>query len=172
MANLQASLRSQCAIALEQPQRFLRSVNQLFCENTPDGSFATLFFAEYDDNAGRLRYSNCGHLSALLLRSNDSLERLESTTTVLGVFKEWDCSIEECLLLPGDMLALYTDGVTESYDAAQEEFGEHRLIEALQRNRELSPPCLLEAIVAEVRRFSLREQHDDITLIIAKHRGN
>jgi serine phosphatase RsbU (regulator of sigma subunit)/catechol 2,3-dioxygenase-like lactoylglutathione lyase family enzyme len=172
MANLQASLRSQCAIALEQPQRFLRSVNQLFCENTPDGSFATLFFAEYDDNAGRLRYSNCGHLSALLLRSNDSLERLESTTTVLGVFKEWDCTIEECRLLPGDTLALYTDGITESYDAAQEEFGEHRLIEALRRNRELSPPCLLEAIVAEVRRFSLREQHDDITLIIAKHRGN
>jgi serine phosphatase RsbU (regulator of sigma subunit) len=49
MANLQANLRSQCAIAVDQPQRFLRSVNQLFCENTPNGAFATLFFAEYDD---------------------------------------------------------------------------------------------------------------------------
>ena len=58
MANLQANLRSQCAIAWDQPQRLLCSVNQLFCENTPDGSFATLFFAEYDDTAGRLRYAN------------------------------------------------------------------------------------------------------------------
>src|SRR5206468_1319783 len=58
MANLQANLRSQCAIALDQPQRLLCSVNQLFCDNTPDGAFATLFFAEYDDTASRLRYAN------------------------------------------------------------------------------------------------------------------
>jgi phosphoserine phosphatase RsbU/P len=172
MANLQANLRSQCAIAVDQPQRFLRSVNQLFCENTPDGSFATLFFAEYDDNAGRLRYANCGHLSALLLRSDSTLERLESTATVLGVFREWDCTIGECWLRAGDTLALYTDGITESYDAAEEEFGERRLIEALRRNCGLSPQRLMDSIVAEVQKFSPQEQHDDITLIIAKHRGN
>ena len=172
MANLQANLRSQCAIALDQPQRFLRSVNQLFCENTPDGSFATLFFGEYDDNAGRLRYANCGHLSALLLRSDNTLERLESTATVLGVFREWDCTIGECQLQTGDTLALYTDGITESYDAEKEEFGEGRLVEALRRNCGLSPQCLMDSIVAEVQKFSPQEQHDDITLIIAKHRGN
>ena len=172
MANLQANLRSQCAIALDHPRRFLRSVNQLFCENTPDGSFTTLFFAEYDDNGGRLRYANCGHLSALLLRSDNTLERLESTATVLGVFRDWDCTIEECQLRAGDTLALYTDGITESYDAADEQFGEGRLIEAMRRNCGLSPQCLMDSIVAEVRQFSPQEQHDDITLIIAKHRGN
>ena len=172
MANLQANLRSQCAIALDQPQRLMRSVNQLFCENTPDGSFATLFFAEYDDQAGRLRYANCGHLSALLLRSDNTLERLDSTATVLGVFKEWDCEIGERQLHPGDTLALYTDGITESYNSADEEFGEQRLIEALQRHREASSQSLLDSIVAEVQRFNPHEQHDDITLIIAKHRGN
>ena len=172
MANLQANLRSQCAIAVDQPQRFLRSVNQLFCKNTSDGSFATLFFAEYDDHAGRLRYANCGHLSALLLRSDNTLERLESTATVLGVFREWDCTIGECRLRAGDTLALYTDGITESYDAEKEEFGEGRLIEALRRNCGLSPQCSMDAIVAEVQKFSPQEQHDDITLIIAKHRGN
>src|SRR6202011_4361677 len=67
MANLQANLRSQCAIALDQPQRFLRSVNQLFYENTNDSAYATLFFAEYDDKTQHLRYANCGHLCALLL---------------------------------------------------------------------------------------------------------
>ncbi len=169
MANLQANLRSQCAIALDQPQHFLRSVNQLFFENTVDSAYATLFFAEYDDTARRLRYVNCGHLSGLLLRPDNTLERLGSTATMLGLFKEWDCSIEECRLFPGDTLALYTDGVTESFHA-EEEFGEHRLVEALLRYRELPPPSLLMSIIDEVRQFNLREQHDDITLIIAKCR--
>ena len=138
MANLQANLRSQCAIALDQPQRFLRSVNQLFYENTVDSAYATLFFAEYDDRTRRLRYANCGHLPALLLRRDDTLERLDSTCTVLGIFKEWDCSIGECRLSRGDTLVLYTDGITESFNDAEEEFGEQRLIEALRRHRELS----------------------------------
>jgi serine phosphatase RsbU (regulator of sigma subunit) len=172
MANLQANLRSQCAIALDQPQRLLRSVNQLFYENTTDSAYATLFFAEYDDTVQRLRYANCGHLAALLLRNDNSLERLNSTGTVLGLFKEWDCSIGETQTVPGDILALYTDGITESFDAAGEEFGEERLVEALRRGRELSSKALLAAIVAEVRQFSSLEQHDDITLIVARCRNN
>ena len=168
MANLQANLRSQSAIALDQPQRFLCSVNQLFCQNTSGGSFATLFFAEYDDTARRLRYINCGHLSALLLRADDSLDRLSSTATILGAFKEWECEVEESQLFPGDTLALYTDGITEAFSPRREEFGEERLVEALRRHRAL-PPCeLLSSVVNEVRRFSPHEQHDDITLIVAK----
>ena len=171
MANLQANLRSQCAIAFDQPQRLLRSVNQLFCDNTPDGSFATFFFAEYDDSASRLRYANCGHLPALLLRDDNTVERLEATATVLGIFKDWDCEIGEHQLRQGDTLALYTDGITESYNSDDEQFGEQRLIEALQRHCGQSSQCLLDSIVAEVQSFSPHEQHDDITLIVAKHRG-
>jgi len=172
MANLQANLRSQCAIALDQPQRLLRAVNQLFYENTTDGAYATLFFAEYNGESRSLRYANCGHLCALLLRSDDNVERLESTSTVLGLFKEWDCSIGERRLFAGDTLALYTDGITESFNHAEEEFGEERLIEALRRHRELSSQASLESIVADVRQFSPHEQHDDITLIVAKCRAN
>lgn len=168
MANLQANLRSQSAIALDQPQRLLRSVNQLFCENTTDGAFATLFFADYDDASRRLRYANCGHLAALLLRCDDSVDRLDSTATVLGVFKTWDCDIGETQLSPGDTLALYTDGITEAFNDAGDEFGEARLVSALRRHRALSPCDLLAAVVDEVRRFSPREQRDDITLIVAK----
>jgi serine phosphatase RsbU (regulator of sigma subunit) len=172
MANLQANLRSQCAIALDQPQRLLCAVNQLFCDNTPDGAFATLLFAEYDDAASRLRYANCGHLPALLLHSDDTVERLEATATVLGIFKDWDCEIAECQLRTGDTLALYTDGITESYNSADEQFGEQRLLDALQRHRECSSQICLASIVDEVQRFSPHEQHDDITLIVAKHRGH
>jgi len=172
MANLQANLRSQCAIALDEPQRLLRSVNELFYENTTDNAYATLFFAEYDDQVRRLRYVNCGHLSALLLRKDNSLERLTSTTTVLGLFKEWNCSIRETCISPGDVLALYTDGITESFNTAGQEFGEQRLVESLRRNRELSSSALLAAIVAEVQQFNPHEQHDDMTIIVAKCRSS
>jgi serine phosphatase RsbU (regulator of sigma subunit)/catechol 2,3-dioxygenase-like lactoylglutathione lyase family enzyme len=168
MANLQANFRSQCAIALDQPQRLLCSVNQLFCQNTADAAFATLFFAEYDDTTRRLRYVNCGHLPPLVLRSDDSLERLEATATIVGAFKDWDCSLADCQLSPNDTLVLYTDGITESFNPAREEFGEERLVQALRRNRNLCCQDLRCAIVDEVRHFSPHEQHDDITLIIAK----
>lgn len=168
MANLQANLRSQCAISLDQPQHLLRAVNQLFFENTTDGAYATLFFAEYDGDRRSLRYTNCGHLCALLLHPDDTIERLESTTTVLGLFKEWDCSVGERKLMPGDTFALYTDGITESFNDAEEEYGELRLVEAMRRHRGLSSQALLDSIVDDVRQFSGREQHDDITLIVAR----
>jgi serine phosphatase RsbU (regulator of sigma subunit)/predicted enzyme related to lactoylglutathione lyase len=171
MANLQANLRSQCATALEQPERFLRSVNRLFCENTIESAYATLLFAEYDDQARRLRYANCGHLGGLLLRSDDTLDRLESTATVLGFFPDWECAIEERRLHPGDVVVLYTDGVTESWNEAGEEFGDGRLIEAVERSRERPAQAILEAVVDDLRTFSPHEQRDDITLIVAKCRG-
>jgi serine phosphatase RsbU (regulator of sigma subunit)/predicted enzyme related to lactoylglutathione lyase len=179
MANLQAHLRNQCATYLsrpytpfvvEQPQRFLLSVNRLFCENTDGGSFATLIFSEYDDRLRRLRYVNCGHLPGLLLRHDDQLERLDATSTVLGLFKGWNCSAGERRLFPGDLVAFYTDGVTESFNEAGEEFGEARLVEALHQARRSSPQAVLDSLVGSVRRFSPREQRDDITIVVAKCR--
>lgn len=170
MVNLQANLRSQTALALDQPQRLLQSVNALFYENTSDSAYSSLFFAEYDDKARRMRYANCGHLPALLLRSNGTLEKLDSTCTVMGLFKEWDCWMGERRLYPGDTFVLYTDGVTEAFDPAGDEFGEQRLVEVLQQHRGTSSQVLLNAIVDEVRQFSPHEQHDDITLIVAKCR--
>src|SRR5262245_38485843 len=114
MAHLQASLRSQCAVASDEPRRFLRSVNQLFCQNTTESAFATLVFAEYDDRTRRLRHASCGHPPALLLRRNGEPERLGATATALGLFPDWDCTTEEREVRPGDVLALYSDGVTEA----------------------------------------------------------
>lgn len=170
MANLQANLRSQCATALDQLQLFLRSVNQLFHENTVESAYATLFFAEYDGRERRLRYANCGHLPGLLLRQDGSVERLDATAYVLGLFPDWDCTIGERRLDPGDVLALYTDGITETFDDAEQEFGEERLVASLRRHRTLEPEELVASIVDEVRRFGPHEQSDDVTLIVAKCR--
>jgi serine phosphatase RsbU (regulator of sigma subunit)/catechol 2,3-dioxygenase-like lactoylglutathione lyase family enzyme len=170
MANLQANLRSQFAVAREQPNRFLQSVNRLFYDNTVDSAYATVFFAEYDDATQRLRYANCGHLPGLLLRRDQTVEWLHSTGTVLGLFKNWDSPTGECHLHPSDILVLYTDGVTESFNAAGEEFGEQRLVEAIRRYRAHPAQTMIASIVSDLQRFSSGEQHDDITLIVAKCR--
>jgi len=171
MANLQANLRSQCAVARDEPQRLLRSVNQLFYENTTDNTYATLFFAQYDDRSQRMRYINCGHLPALVLRRDSSVVRLDSTCTVLGLFNEWDCQVREFGLNSGDMLAIYTDGVTEALNSAEEEFGEERLVAVLDRHRDQAASGVLAAVVDAVRQFGAGEQADDVTLVVARCHG-
>jgi phosphoserine phosphatase RsbU/P len=181
MANLQANLRSQYALALDDIRQLLTSVNRLFYENTSDNSYATLFFADYDDTTRRLRYVNCGHLPPLLLhgcgRSTSSpgpglaVERLEPTSTVLGLFEEWECNVAETALSPGDTLLLYTDGVTEAANPSGEEFGESRMVETLCSNRALAAQPLLETVIQAVQQFSGEEQADDITLVVARCRS-
>ena len=172
MANLQANLRSRVAFAPDDPQGLLQSVNHLFCDNSPDGAFASLFFADYNDVTGSLRYVNCGHLAALLVRRDGSVERLAATSTVLGLFRHWECAVGEARLDPGDLLALYTDGVTEAFDEAGEEYGEERFVDAVVRHRGRSPESILASLLDEVREFSPHEQHDDRTLIVARRRDS
>lgn len=170
MANLQANLQIQCEMPWSQPRELLRSVTQVFHKYTIESAYATLSFAEYDDEERRLRYANCGHLPPLLLRSDNTLDRLESTGTVLGLFDDWDCLVEERTLCQGDTLAIYTDGITEAFNGADGEFGEQRLIDSLRRHRQLPTQDIISAIVDEVRQFSGHEQDDDITLTTAKCR--
>jgi serine phosphatase RsbU (regulator of sigma subunit)/catechol 2,3-dioxygenase-like lactoylglutathione lyase family enzyme len=168
MANLQANLRSQCALALTHPELFLRSVNKLFYENTVDSAYASLFFAEYDDDSRRLRYANCGHLSGIIMRGDNACCRLPSTGTLLGLFQDWECKFSEFELAPGDLLTLYTDGVTEALNERGEEFGEENLIQRLRHYSEHPCEAAVEAITNEVRALSPGDQHDDITLIMAR----
>jgi sigma-B regulation protein RsbU (phosphoserine phosphatase) len=177
MANLQANLRSQYAMALVDLPQFLRSVNQLFYENTADSGYATLFFADYDDSTRRLRYANCGHLAPLLLRADAGhglprqVERLDSTCTVVGLFSNWDGVVSEVQLRPRDTLLLYTDGITEATNDAGEEFGESRLIETLSAQAHLPVSSLLDALVTAVQSFTPTEQGDDITLVVSHCRS-
>ena len=167
MANLQANLRGQYALALEDVPRLLRSVNHLFYRNTEISHYATMFFAIYDDATRHLRYVNCGHNPPILFRTNGDLERLRATATVLGLFEEWDCTVAECELAPGDVLVLYTDGISEAGPNEQEEFGEERLIVTIRNHQRQSAGEILDNILSEVQQFSLSRQADDMTLIVA-----
>ncbi|HYK17138.1 MAG TPA: PP2C family protein-serine/threonine phosphatase, partial [Bryobacteraceae bacterium] len=152
--------------ALYHPAETLRAVNKLFYDSTPPEHFATLFFGYYDDRTRHLRYANCGHLPPLLVRADGSLERLEATATVLGVFKQWSSDERSVELRPGDAVVLYTDGVTEAGVVSGAEFGEDGLLSLVQRSRGESAGELVERIVSAVE----GDRHDDVTAVVLRAR--
>jgi len=170
MANLQANLRSQYALALKDMQGVLRSVNRLFCENSEPQHYATAFFCTFEDSTRHLRYVNCGHNPPILLRADGSVEKLNATATVMGLFDDWDCTVEERQLNVGDLFVIYTDGVTEACVPGGEEFGEERLVVLLQRQHQLSAVELLRTLTQSIEQFSPGEKADDLTAVVAKVR--
>jgi sigma-B regulation protein RsbU (phosphoserine phosphatase) len=167
MANLQANLRGQYALALEDVPRLLRSVNQLFYRNTETCHYATMFFAIYDDATRRLRYVNCGHNPPIVIRANGDIVRLAATATVLGLFEEWDCDAAECALAPGDVLVIYTDGISEAGPNEDEQYGEERLIVTTGEHPLRSAKKIVDSILTDVQQASRGRQADDMTLIVA-----
>ena len=172
MANLQADVRSQCAIASQNLSQFLKSVNQSFFESTDEGRYATLFFGDYQDATRHLRYSNCGHNPPLLVHSNGIAERLTATATVLGLFEEWQSSVGDVQITRGDVLVIYTDGITEANNFEGEEFGENRLLETIRSHLGVPVPGILDAILRAALEFSGGEgkMTDDLTLIVDRGR--
>jgi sigma-B regulation protein RsbU (phosphoserine phosphatase) len=168
MANLQANLRSQYALALTDLNGLLCSVNQLFHEASSPNRYATLFFGVYDDETRRLAYANCGHNPPLVLRANATAEWLAPTAPVVGLFDEWQCAVDETRFEAGDTFVLFTDGVTEAMSDAGEEFGDARLLALVRAHAHLPPSAMLDRIVEAVRDFSESEQEDDLTLIVGR----
>src|SRR3984885_10356172 len=164
-ANLQASFRSQLELGMKHPKALLASINKLFHESTPAEYFATMFFAEYRDSTRELRYINCGHPAALLIRAGGKVEHLEATALPIGIFGSWTCEEKSAKLAPGDILVAFSDGVLEAGVERGEEFGEARLIDALYLARTSAVELLLDATIAEVLRFSPEVQSDDVTLV-------
>ena len=170
MANLQANLRGQYALARNDLAGLLKSVNRLLYENTEPNHYATMFLGRYDEQLRALQYVNCGHNPALVLHADNSVEWLTSTATVMGMFPEWSCEVSELQLKSGDVFLIYTDGLTEAASPDGEEFGEDRLREALQKHRTLAAAPLLKVLFEMVQHFSPGEPGDDMTAVVAKIR--
>jgi sigma-B regulation protein RsbU (phosphoserine phosphatase) len=168
MANLQASFRSQFALAIQNPLGLVKSVNTLFFEATPPEHYATLFYGEYDDTTRELAYLNCGHLPQILVRAGGSVERLESSGTVLGMFRAWNGELRRVSIQPGDTVALFSDGVTEAGIESGSDYGEDRLTAMVKALKNESVDRVLDRIIDSVKDSSGHRQSDDITLILLR----
>ena len=165
MSNLQAAVRA-FATEAAQPGELCQQVNRILCGRIAEGRFISFFYCRIDTACGALSYSNAGHYLPILVHADGSVTRLTEGGTVLGVFQDAAYDQGHVPVTSGDRLVLFTDGVTEARNRADEEFGEERLIEAAIANRACSAPALEARLSEAVAAFSSGALQDDATLIV------
>ena len=167
MATLQASLRT---LALEPTSllELIAGLNSYACEHSQSGRrFTTAFLAELDLAASTLTYVNAGHNEPMLMRASGGLERLAEGGLPLGIMRGAAYQSGQTVLSAGDRLVIFTDGAAEAEDAGANEFGEPRLLAALQSGRSIPPAQALNGLMSSIEAFVGRApQHDDITCLI------
>ena len=169
MANLQGSIHNRARVDFGDLPALLTSVNNHLYRYTESDRYATLFFGCYDDQSRSLGYVNCGHSPPLLVRSSGTVDRLDATATVLGLFGIWDCTVSETRMDTGDVLSIFSDGITETTGVNGEEFGERRLLGVLEENRMLDSVALIGRVEEAVEQFRAAENwQDDFTVVVAR----
>jgi sigma-B regulation protein RsbU (phosphoserine phosphatase) len=171
MSSLQTALRL-LAPENDSPARVLERINRLFLHNANFTTFVTVFLASFDPARRRLRYSNAGHNPPLFYQSQrGAVTHLMPTGAALGLMDRFNTTMQTLKLSPGDILLLYTDGVTEARDGQKEEFGLERLEALVQRNAALSSAELVRVIRQEHEAYLHGEApEDDTTLVAIKFR--
>lgn len=171
MANLQGSIHNRPGVDVCDLRGLLSAVNHHLFEHTEADRYATLFFGCYRDTDRTLAYVNCGHIPPLLLRREGKAERLEATATVLGLFGSWDCTVGRTHMQSGDVLSIFTDGITETISEDGDEFGEKRLLDVLQHSRHHESMEILRSVERALEAFrSNSSPQDDLTLVVARAR--
>ena len=168
MANLQATLRGQAFIH-KSPKDCITSSNVLLFHSTESNKFATLFYGILDSKNHQITFCNAGHDNPFHINREKKCCRLESSGVILGCFQESVYEEENMAVNPGDLVVIYSDGITEAMDKRGEEFGEKRLEELLCNNIILSPREIIDQIIKEVKNFTGNQpQSDDMTLVALK----
>ena len=170
MANVQAALRALAPLSEPLPVTTAR-MNDLTCVNTRGGSkFITFFWGVLEAQKKELRYVNAGHNPPLLLRANGNVERLEAGGIILGVVKTGTPYAEAATVCrKGDLLVLYTDGVSEAMNAEGVDFTEERLLEVLKQNRESTAHEVIQHVLRAIEEHTRgTPQSDDITMLVMR----
>jgi len=147
-------------------------LNRLLCERASQERFASLFWGYFDMQTGLLHYVNCGHCAPLLFRPRQGVVRLCDGGPVLGLLPNaaFEQGVER--LERGDVLVLYSDGIVEAANTSGEEFGEHRLIAAIESSLSAGPDAIRDRILQEVRVFTASDRlEDDQTLLAIRYAG-
>ena len=169
MANLQASMRSRFPFA-EAPGALAAGLNEALCGSSSISRYATAFLATFDSATRRLSYTNAGHLPAILVRENDTA-RCEDGGMPIGLFEGAAWETGAVTLVPGDLLALFTDGVTEAPAPDGEEFGAERLAELLRTEGARPLDAVIDAVLDALLQWTGPvDAHDDVTLVLARVR--
>jgi sigma-B regulation protein RsbU (phosphoserine phosphatase) len=169
MATFQASLKTLSTAQVPLPE-LASNMNRYACGNSQGGlRFTTAFLAEYDPVRRTVDYINAGHNNPILRRASGQIERLDVGGLPFGIMPEVKYEAGRVTLAPGDWLIIFTDGLVEAENAHQEEYGETRLLAALERNKAVEPRELLKQMMAEVDLFvGNTPQHDDVTCMLLK----
>jgi sigma-B regulation protein RsbU (phosphoserine phosphatase) len=165
MSNLQAAVRAFASEVVE-PRELCHQVNRILCGNIAEGRFISFFYAVLDAATGTLTYTNAGHYLPMLVTSAGLVERLGTGGPVLGVIANADYEQAAVTIASGDRLVLFTDGLTEARNVEDEEFGEHRLLDALVEHRACSAPALQARLANAVAAFTGGSLQDDATLMV------
>jgi phosphoserine phosphatase RsbU/P len=163
MAHLHASLRTLMGFGLPLDQLIQRA-NRVFCESTMANHYATLAAARFAPS-GQVEICNAGHCPPLLL-SGGEVRCIDATGVPVGLFCVREYSVRTLSMAPGDVLLLYTDGVTESRSPADEEYGEHRLKDLAAQVAREAPQAIIDACEADVAAFrGSARRTDDVTIM-------
>ena len=146
----------------------LRRANRFFHESVEEGKFVTLFYCVLDVASRRLIYVNAGHLPPVVLRKSGAVELMEEGGVPLGLFEDPRYREGFAHLERGDVLALYTDGLTEAANDRDEPFGIERLVSALHRERNRSAAEMCAAVMQDARHHGGDPPQDDQTLVVLK----
>jgi sigma-B regulation protein RsbU (phosphoserine phosphatase) len=148
---------------------FMSRLNKATCANCPDNRFVTFFFCVMNTATGETVFANAGHNPPIVLRASGATEMLEDGGPPLGIIAIAPYAEQRLNLNHGDLLVLYSDGVTEASNTDYDQFGEERFIEVLDRNRLQSAQVIVEAVTNALTEFAAgAPQADDITLVVAK----
>jgi serine phosphatase RsbU (regulator of sigma subunit) len=144
-------------------------LNKITCANCPSNRFVTFFFSVLDPATGDLAFCNAGHNPPIVIRASGGAEMLEGGGPVLGILPVACYWEQHARLEPGDMLVLYSDGVTEATNPGEQEYGEERLIALVSSLRSQAAAEIVNAVTRDVARWvSGAAPADDVTLIVAK----
>jgi sigma-B regulation protein RsbU (phosphoserine phosphatase) len=171
MASVQSALHAQLtmdASEVHSTATLVSRLNRQLYENTPPEKYATFYCGLYDNQSGRLCYTNAGHLAPMIIRGAN-VTRLESNGTVMGLFPDFPFEQSAIDLERGDLLAAFTDGITESENKLEEQFGDARLLELLIRHRHKPVEEILRIVGDAVRDWAHDlDNQDDITMLLAR----
>lgn len=168
MSSLHAAVHAQ-ADTHRSIVKTIQAVNRYLTESIPPNRFVTLFYAELDPDAGQLTFLNAGHNPPLIVHAGGTMEQLASGGLPLGIMEDAEFREGRTQLHHGDVLVIYSDGVSEAVNPSGEEFGPTRLYEVVARNLDASAGGIRDRIESALTKFCQgTPAADDITLVIVK----